>query len=310
MAGANTNDLAEKPDGYDPDREPDASRVVGNSSGVVVPHSAGGRSASVVPLRTGGTIAGIVPQTIEEVFRLATAIAKSGMAPRDMATPEKLTVAILHGLEIGIPPMMAINKIAVVNGRPTLWGDAVPALLLSKGFKIREETGKDEGGMFATCIVIRPNGEQVERTFSEDDAKTAGLWGKPGPWKQYPSRMLQMRARGLAARDGAADVLSGIYIAEEMQDVAQPTSAPDLMPSLAPVEAKRMSSAQAKRDGLDVELNQLRGAVSGADSIDELEAIKAANGAFWDRAPYAWVQLLEADYQERAKEFTHTQEAD
>lgn len=262
----------------------------------------GGRGAQVVPLRTGGVIAGIIPTSIEEVFRLATAIAKSGMAPRDMATPEKLTVAILHGLEIGIPPMMAINKIAVVNGRPTLWGDAVPALLLSKGFKLREEIGKDEGGRFATCVVVRPNGEAITRTFSEDDAKTAGLWGKQGPWKQYPDRMLQMRARGLAARDGAADVLSGIYIAEEMQDVEPRPSAAPLMPALAPSDAKRMSSAAAKRDGLDVALNELRGAVSGADTPDELDAIRTANQEFWATAPYAWVQLLEADWQERAKE--------
>lgn len=262
----------------------------------------------VATLRSGGTVASIIPTSIEEVFRIASAVAKSGLAPSTMKTPEAITIAIMHGLEIGIPPMMALNTIAVINGRPTLFGSAVPALLLSKGFKLREEAGKDEGGMFATCIVIRPNGEQVERTFSEDDAKTAGLWGKPGPWKQYPSRMLQMRARGLAARDGAADVLSGIYIAEEMQDVAQPTAASDLMPSLAPVEAKRMSSAQAKRDGLDVELNQLRGRVSGADTISDLEAIKEANKEFWNVAPYSWVQLLEADYQERSKELT--QEAD
>lgn len=278
----------------------------GNGSGGAVRDR--GRAVAVVPLRTGGTIAGIIPTSIEEVFRLATAIAKSGMAPRDMATPEKLTVAILHGLEIGIPPMMAINKIAVVNGRPTLWGDAVPALLLSKGFKLREEIGKDPGGMFATCIVIRPNGEQIERTFSEDDAKTAGLWGKPGPWKQYPSRMLQMRARGLASRDGAADVLSGIYITEEMQDVAEPQAAGALMPSLPIGDTKRMSSAAGKRDGMDVALNELRGAVSGADTVSDLEAIKAANQSFWDAAPYSWVQLLEADYIEKMKELQQAAE--
>lgn len=256
-----------------------------------------------MPLRTGGQIAGIVPTSIEEVFRLATAIAKSGMAPRDMATAEKLTVAILHGLEIGIPPLMAINKIAVVNGRPTLWGDAIPALLLSKGFRIREETGKDEGGLFAVCTVIRPNGEAIERTFSEDDAKTAGLWGKPGPWKQYPSRMLQMRARGLAARDGAADVLSGIYLTEEMQDVEPaPVAGADLMPSLPPTDAKRMSSAMGKRLGTDRVLNELRGAVSGADTLDQLEKIKADNQEFWDSAPYSWVQLLEAEYEDRKAE--------
>ena len=257
-----------------------------------------------MPLRTGGVIAGIIPTSIEEVFRLATAIAKSGMAPRDMATPEKLTVAILHGLEIGIPPMMAINKIAVVNGRPTLWGDAVPALLLSKGFKLREETGKGPGGMFATCIVIRPNGEQIERTFSEDDAKTAGLWGKPGPWKQYPSRMLQMRARGLASRDGAADVLSGIYITEEMQDVVEPQAAGDLMPSLPKTSTIRMSSSAAKKDGMDESFNTLRRSINDADTTERLQSIRAEYDAMWEHMPYAWAQLVEADYQERMKELS------
>lgn len=86
-------------------------------------------SNAVVPLRAGGRVSGIVPETVEEVFRLASAVAKSGLAPRGMETAEKLTVAIMTGLEVGLPPMFAINKIAVVNGRPTLWGDAVPALL-------------------------------------------------------------------------------------------------------------------------------------------------------------------------------------
>lgn len=299
MAGANVDTLDHAGHGAGDGNAADIGND-GRGSGDALQR--GGRAAQVVPLRTGGTIAGIIPTSIEEVFRLATAIAKSGMAPRDMATPEKLTVAILHGLEIGIPPMMAINKIAVVNGRPTLWGDAVPALLLSKGFKLREETGKDEGGMFATCIVIRPNGEQIERTFSEDDAKTAGLWGKQGPWKQYPSRMLQMRARGLASRDGAADVLSGIYITEEMQDVEPPRDAEALMPSLPQTEVKRMSSAAAKRDGADEIFNDLRKQVGNAENTAELETIKSSNAAIWDAMPYSWAQLLEADYQERAKE--------
>ena len=59
----------------------------------------------VVPLRTGGPVAGIIPQSIDEVVRLAQGIAKSGLAPNTMNTPEKITVAILTGLEIGLPPM-------------------------------------------------------------------------------------------------------------------------------------------------------------------------------------------------------------
>jgi len=173
---------------------------------------------NVVPLQTGGKIAGIIPTTIEEVFRLASAVAKSGLAPRGMETPEKLTVAIMHGLEIGLAPMQAIQRIAVVNGRPTVWGDALPALLLARGFSIGEHIDGNGDDRVAVCKVVRPDGAMIERTFSVADAKKAGLWNKQGPWQQYPERMLRMRARGFACRDGAADVLSGLYVAEEIED--------------------------------------------------------------------------------------------
>src|SRR5690606_6210149 len=58
----------------------------------------------------------------------------------------------------------------------------------------------------------------IKATFSVADAKKAGLWGKQGPWQQYPKRMLSMRARAFALRDGFADVLRGLGIAEEVQD--------------------------------------------------------------------------------------------
>lgn len=275
-----------------------------HSGGNVVVNHGGPVAGTKVALRTGGSIAGIVPTSIEEVFRLASAIAASGLAPSGMNTAEKLTVAILHGLEIGIPPMMAINKIAVVNGRPTLWGDAIPALLWSKGFKLREEIGAGPGGRFAECTVIRPNGEVITRSFTENDAKVAGLWGRQGPWKQYPDRMLQMRARGLASRDGAADVLSGIYLAEEAQDIEEPKSSTDLMPSLPATDVKRKSSAQAKRDGDGELLEHIRTRIADAETLEDLQAVRSEYATAWTHMPYSWAQILEAEYQDRTAEFT------
>lgn len=175
-------------------------------------------SNNVVPLNAGGQITAIVPTNIEEVFRLATAIAKSGLAPNGMKSPEQITIAIMHGMEIGLPPLQAVQRIAVVNGRPTIWGDAIPALLLSRGFRLKETMEGQGDKRFARCEIKRPDGTSTVGTFGVDDAKTAGLWGKQGPWKQYPDRMLKMRARGFAARDGAADVLSGLYLREEIDD--------------------------------------------------------------------------------------------
>mgnify|MGYP000367196687 CR=1 FL=1 len=146
-------------------------------------------STNVVSLKSGGAIHAIVPQTIEEVFRLAQGIAASGLAPKGMDKPEQITVAILTGLEIGLPPMFAIQKIAVINGRPSIWGDAVPALLWARGFKIKEWIEGEGDARAAHCEVTRPDGDKIERTFSVAKAKKAGLWGKAGPWTQHDERM-------------------------------------------------------------------------------------------------------------------------
>lgn len=173
------------------------------------------------PLIAGSAPAPIVPTNIEQVWRFADLVSKSGMAPKGMERPETLTVAILHGLEVGLTPLMALQRIAVVNGRPTIWGDAAMALVRASGRceYVRETMKGDGNGMTAVCIVKRKDeSEPATREFSVADATKAGLWGKAGPWQQYPKRMLQMRARAFALRDTFADVLGGLYLREEIED--------------------------------------------------------------------------------------------
>jgi hypothetical protein len=224
-------------------------------------------------LEVGGRLLGIVPRNIDEIFRLATAIHKSAMAPKDMNTPEKITVAIMTGLELGLPPIFALNKIAIINGRPTLWGDAIPGLLWSRGFKIDETLSGDGENRCATCIVTRPSGEMTKRAFGVKDAKKAGLWGKAGPWTSYPDRMLSMRARAFAARDGAADVLGGLYLREEIDDA--PSEPVDITP---PAKVKgwrngKKTSAECKRDGTDVVFNEIRRHIACAGDLDFLRSL-------------------------------------
>ena len=252
-------------------------------------------SSNVVTLKAGGAILGIVPQTIEEAFRLAGGIATSGLAPKDMATPEKVLVAILTGMEIGLPPMFAVQKIAVINGRPSLWGDAIPALLYAKGFKLKEWTDGDT----AYCEVTRPTGETITRTFSDADAKAAGLLGKPGPWTQYRARMRQMRARGFAARDGAADVLGGMYLREEldepeMRDVtpaAPPAQTHLALPDIPDIDdLPEISDAEPEADTIaDVEgyLAKLTEERSFCESDDDLSELSLSNEDMIARLPPA-----------------------
>jgi hypothetical protein len=73
--------------------------------------------------------------------------------------------------------------------------------------------------------VVKRKGEpDVHSSFSVSDAKRAGLWGKQGPWSQYPKRMLQLRARAFALRDAFPDALRGLASAEEEQDTITVTA--------------------------------------------------------------------------------------
>jgi hypothetical protein len=190
------------------------------------------------PLIAGAAVQPIIPRTMEEVFRLANAVVAAGMAPKDFKTAEACTIAILQGLEVGLAPMAALQRIAVINGRPTIWGDAALGLVRASGLLEEFEETVDDGG--AMCRVKR-RGEPkpIVSRFTTEDAKRAGLWGKAGPWQQYPRRMLQMRARAFALRDGFADVLGGMHIAEELQDgrEARDVTSLPLLPPAAPPPA-------------------------------------------------------------------------
>lgn len=186
----------------------------------------------------------IVPDSIGAVQALSQIIANSGWAPRDMKQPETIAVAIMQGMEIGLKPMQALQSIAVINGRPSIWGDAAIGLVQGSGKceYVKEWSEGDGDAMTAFCEAKRnDSGSIVTQRFSVEDAKLAGLWGKAGPWKQYPRRMLQMRARAFALRDAFADVLKGLSVSEEtsdyqpMRDVTPQRSAPqrDLAAELA-----------------------------------------------------------------------------
>jgi hypothetical protein len=176
-------------------------------------------------ITTGGPLAALVPQSLDEAFRLAKALSVSGdMVPRHFQDkPEMIMAAVMRGAEIGLMPMQALSNIAVINGRASLWGDALPALMQRAGHHIDVAVTGEGDAMVATATLTRGDTDKVVvRSFSAADAKAAGLWGKAGPWQQYKSRMLSMRARAWACRDGAADALMGLQVAEEVEDYDLP----------------------------------------------------------------------------------------
>ncbi len=199
------------------------------------------------PIPAGASPRGIVPTSFDEVKRMAAMAVEAGLAGKIEKEEEKSQAVaragmiILKGLELNLTPTMALDGIALVNGRTCVWGKLVPALVRRAGHKIEEwETGTRlaDDWTFHCRITRGDTGEIIERSFSVADAKHAKLWSpdakvkrfKKGggesymidndsPWHKYPQRMLPARARGYAAADGASEALLGMYTVEEMQDV-------------------------------------------------------------------------------------------
>ena len=158
-----------------------------------------------------------VIETSHDLKRVAALFITAGWCDRNMTKPEQVMCAIMHGQALGLNAMQAAQGIAVINGRPTAWGDTLVAVVRASGL-LEYMTEKVENGV-ATCTVKRKGEpEPCVVTFSMEDAKKAGLAGKQGPWTQYPSRMLKLRARAFALRDTFADVLRGVAFREEVAD--------------------------------------------------------------------------------------------
>lgn len=223
----------------------------------------------------------LAPKDLDEAMRFADMLAGSSIVPKDyIGKPGNCLVAIQWGMELGLQPMQAMQSIAVINGRPSLWGDAMLALV--KAHPAFEWIKEECDGNVATCTIKRRGEPEVVQSFSMEEAKRAGLTGKAGPWTQYPKRMLQMRARGFALRDAFPDALRGVVSAEEARDTpaerdmgaaevvssrpAQPAALPDYSQSAFADNLPKWSALMQ----------------SGAKTADQIIAIVSTKGALSD----------------------------
>lgn len=146
-------------------------------------------------------------------------ISNSQLIPKSYkGKPEDIFLAIMMGKEIGLKPLQALKSISVINSTANIYGDAAISLVQAHPQFEDIKEYFDEKLQAAVCIIKRKNQSEHTVVYSIEDAKKAGLWGKPGPWQQYPRRMLQMRSRGFALRDRFADALGGLILVEEAQD--------------------------------------------------------------------------------------------
>ena len=230
-------------------------------------------------------------RSLDELERFADIAARSTAVPKDyQGKPDNCMIAIQMGSELGLAPMQSLQNIAVINGRPAVWGDAMPGLCRASGMMTYMREWSDGEGDTLTwhCETKRrddPN--PILRDFSVTDAKVAKLWGKKGyngqdtPWITNPGRMLQMRARGFALRDAFPDVLRGLISAEEAADIPFEATGLTTVPSPPPDGARVMASLRAA-------------AAPTPRAQRKTETEKAAPTARTDEQWRVWVDKLQA----------------
>lgn len=181
----------------------------------------------------------ITPKTVEEAARMAQAIIIGGFAPDSYKVngtpdPNKILLGIMSAMEAGLPPLYGLRQIAIINNRPTIWGDGAMALVQQRSL-ISDYTEEQVGPIptdkdlskwddeYGWKVTIKRRGQQGSYVgiFTVGMAKRSKLWMHPKkvPWIEYPDRMLKIRARAFPLRDGFADALAGLAIREEVEDM-------------------------------------------------------------------------------------------
>lgn len=222
------------------------------------------------------------PKSLTEAMELADMLARSSFVPQQFrGSPGDVMAAIAYGAEVGLAPLAALQSVAVVNGKPCLYGDALLGVCqAAPGFESIEETIEGEGDhMTAVCIVRRRGMPPHEQRFSVADAKKAGLWGKKGPWQDYTKRMMTMRARGFALRNVFADALKGLISREEAEDYptrepvrAEVVTSPQAStPAQSAVEATKAKLRAKKAEPESATLERVLAVIANAKTLNELD---------------------------------------
>lgn len=173
-----------------------------------------------------------MPTTYDEAIKFCELASKEDFIPSGMrGKPMAIFLAWQMGASVGLDFFASIQNIAVINGKPCIYGDAALAVIMNhphyqeheewyevKGTRVTSFLATDPD-LIAFCSITRKGQKPTIKSFGVKNAIQAGLWEKAGPWKQYPERMLQMRARGFCMRDAIPGALKGLAIREEAIDL-------------------------------------------------------------------------------------------
>lgn len=151
------------------------------------------------------------PRSFDEVMRLASFLAKSGLVPKHLQGNEANTFyTIMAGLELSISPIVACREIYLVDGKPSCSSLLKVALVRERRdlcLEWQEIKSTDKVCIYKTRRL--GDKQSTVREWTIEMAHAAQLTNKDN-WKKYPAAMLRRRCQGQLADDVYPDVVRGL----------------------------------------------------------------------------------------------------
>ena len=149
----------------------------------------------------------------------ATILAKEAgdFLPKTVNTAGKVLAIALVARDLQIPLMQALSSIHIVEGKPTMSGEQMRAMIYERciGAKIEIKKNDSKG---CEIIASRPGQGKTTFSFTEEDARAAGLLNKDN-WKKYAADMYLARATARMGRGMFPDIIRGAsYVHGELED--------------------------------------------------------------------------------------------
>ena len=174
--------------------------------------------------------------SFQNIFNIGKMFASSNLVPENYRNkPMDCTIAVDMANRMGVSPMMVMQNLYVVKGKPTWSGQACMSMIRgSKEFKnVRPiytgERNTDTWGCYIQAE-YRDTGEKIKGTeVTIAMAKQEGWYSKKdkygnetSKWQSIPEQMLAYRAAAFFARVYIPNSLMGVYVEGESEDISKP----------------------------------------------------------------------------------------
>lgn len=165
----------------------------------------------------------------DQLLRAANMLSKTSIIPAHyQGKPQDCFVAIEMANRMNISPMVVMQNMYVVKGKPSWAGQACIMLINSCG-KFRDvkhvytgEKGKQNRGCYVTATRVS-DGSQVDGVEVTLAMAQSEGWMSNPKWKNLPELMLAYRAAAFFARVYCPEAMMGVQTSEEVYDAEAKT---------------------------------------------------------------------------------------